>query len=147
MMANDEMFTPKWIFNDLGLTFDLDVASSHNPYVVVPTKHKFTIDDDALIQEWDGLVWMNPPFSGVTPWVEKWLNHKNGFCLVPLSSNGKWVNTLWESDAELVYLPANMKFIGGQDGKMVAHRWRCALWAIGDQAIEALQKSGIGKVR
>ncbi len=146
-MANDEMFTPQWIFDDLGLVFDLDVASSDNPYVVVPTEKKFTIDDDALTQDWDGLVWMNPPFSGVTPWVEKWLNHKNGFCLVPLSSNGRWVNTLWESDAELVYLPANMKFIGGQDGKMVAHRWRCALWAIGDEAIQALQNSGIGKVR
>jgi hypothetical protein len=146
-MANDEMFTPLWVFDELQLVFDLDVASSNNPYIVVPAKNKFTIEDDALAQTWEGLVWMNPPFSGVTPWVEKWLNHKNGLCLVPLSSNGRWVNTLWESDAELVYLPANMKFIGGQDGKMVAHRWRCALWAIGDEAIKALKDSGIGKVR
>jgi hypothetical protein len=90
---------------------------------------------------------MNPPFSKVTPWIDKWLEHKNGFCLVPLSSNGKWVNKLWESDAELVFLPSAMKFIGGRDGVMVNHRWRCALWAIGDEAIEALRNSGIGKVR
>jgi hypothetical protein len=146
-MANDEMFTPPWIFEKLGVSFDLDVASSNNEYIVVPARDKYTIEDDALSQDWHGLVWMNPPFSGVTPWVDKWLDHGNGFCLVPLSSNGKWVNKLWESDAKLVYLPANMSFIGGQDGKLVKHRWRCALWAIGDVAIESLKYSGIGKVR
>jgi hypothetical protein len=30
---SDEIFTPKWIFDALGVTFDLDVASSDNPYV------------------------------------------------------------------------------------------------------------------
>ena len=146
-MANDEMFTPPWIFEALGVSFDLDVASSHNKYVVVPAKKYFTIEDDSLNQEWYGTVWMNPPFSKVTPWIDKWLEHGNGFCLVPLSSNGRWVNKLWESEAKLVYLPPNMAFIGGQDGKMVSHRWRCALWAIGDGAVEALKMSGIGKIR
>ena len=146
-MANDEMFTPKWIFDALDIEFDLDVASSYNQFVQVPTKSRFTIDDDALQQDWVGLIWMNPPFSGVTPWVDKWLDHANGFCLVPLSSNGKWVNKLWESDAMVTYLPPNMAFIGGQDGIEVKHRWRCALWAIGDQAIEILKQSHIGKVR
>ena len=44
---SDEMFTPKWIFDALNCTFDLDVASSHNKYVQVPTKAKYTIIDDA----------------------------------------------------------------------------------------------------
>jgi hypothetical protein len=144
---SDEMFTPSWIFEALNMEFDLDVASSHNPFVQVPTKRLFTIDDDSLNQEWVGTVWMNPPYSKVTPWIEKWIEHGNGFCLVPLSSNGKWVNRLWESNAYLTYLPPNMAFIGGVDGKMVKHRWRCALWALGDENIKALQNSGIGKVR
>lgn len=146
-MPSDEQYTPAWIFEALGLHFDLDVATSHSEFVVVPTNKKFTKEDDALAQPWEGLVWMNPPYSGVTPWVEKWLDHGNGFCLVPLGSQGKWVNRLWESEAKLVYMPPNMKFIGGQDGKMCAHRWRIALWAIGDVAITALENSGIGKVR
>ena len=115
-MANDEMFTPYWVFEALDLKFDIDVASSHNPHVVECAWKKYTIDEDGLAQDWNGLVWMNPPFSKVTPWIEKWLDHSNGLCLVPLSSNGRWVNTLWESDAKLVYLPPNMKFIGGEDG-------------------------------
>ena len=144
---SDEVFTPPWIFEALKLRFDLDVASSDNPLVVVPTAAYFTKDDDSLNRDWTGRVWMNPPFSKVTPWIEKWIKHANGFCLVPLSSNGKWVNSLWESDAYITYLPPNMAFIGGQDGKLIKHRWRCALWALGDENVAALQASGIGKVR
>lgn len=146
-MAKDEQYTPSWVFDALGVEFDLDVASSHNPRVVVPAKRRFTLVEDALQQNWEGLVWMNPPYSGVTPWVDKWLNHANGFCLVPLASQGKWINRLWESDAKLLYMPPNMKFIGGDDGVMITHRWRIALWAIGEQAIAVLNNSKIGKVR
>jgi len=146
-MASDEQYTPKWIFDALGVTFDLDVASSHSQFVVVPTHKKYTIEDDSLAQPWEGLVWCNPPFSGVTPWVEKWIEHGDGFMLVPLGSQGKWVNRLWEADTKLTYMPPNMKFIGGGDGVMCAHRWRIALWAIGDRAIEILENSGLGKVR
>jgi hypothetical protein len=144
---SDEMFTPPWIFEELNVEFDLDVASSHNPYVKVTAKKIYTIDDDSLNQNWAGRVWMNPPYSKVTPWINKWIEHQNGFCLVPLSSNGKWVNVLWESNASLTYLPPNMAFIGGIDGKLVKHRWRCALWALGNDNIESLRSSGIGKVR
>ena len=93
---SDEMFTPEWIFKALNVEFDLDVASSHNQFVQVPTKKFYTIDDDSLAQGWVGRVWMNPPYSKVTPWIHKWIAHQNGFCLVPLSSNGKWINLLWE---------------------------------------------------
>ena len=144
---SDEIFTPKWIFDALGVEFDLDVASSDNPLVQVPTKKFYTVNDDSLNQVWVGNVWMNPPFSKVTPWIDKWIDHNNGFCLVPLSSNGKWVNSLWESNAYLTYLPPNLAFIGGLDGLMIKHRWRCALWAIGDNNVQALKNSGIGKVR
>ena len=75
-MANDEHYTPSWVFDALGLTFDLDVASSDSPYVVVPTIKRYTIKDDGLNKPWQGLVWMNPPFSGVTPWVDKWIGEK-----------------------------------------------------------------------
>jgi phage N-6-adenine-methyltransferase len=81
---SDEIFTPKWIFDAIGVQFDLDVASSDNPLVQVPTNKFYTINDDSLNQEWIGKVWMNPPFSKVTPWIEKWIDHDNGFCLVPL---------------------------------------------------------------
>ena len=77
-------------------------------------------------------------------WINKWLEHGNGICLVPLSSNGRWVNQLWESDAHAAYLPANMAFMT-RSGELIKHRWRCSMWAIGDENVEALK--GIGRTR
>lgn len=143
-IKNDECYTPKWVFDALGLTFDLDVASSNNEYITVPALKKYTIEDNALIQDWHGRVWMNPPFSSITPWIDKFLDHGNGVALVPLSSNGRWVNKLWESNAAIAYLPANMKFVSGI-GEVIHHRWRCCMFAMGEENIEAL--AAIGKVR
>ncbi len=50
--GKDECYTPKWVFDTLGLEFDLDVASSHHPLVIVPTKNKYTIDDNGLEKPW-----------------------------------------------------------------------------------------------
>ena len=143
-IKNDECYTPKWVFDAMGVRFDLDVASSHSPMIVVPADRKYTIDDDGLSMPWEGRVWMNPPFSKITPWINKFLQHGNGICLVPLSSNGRWVNQLWESKASAAYLPANMAFMT-RSGDLIKHRWRCSMWAIGDDNVEALK--GIGRVR
>ena len=142
--GKDECYTPKWIFDKLGLVFDLDVASSNHPLIEVPAKQRYTIKDDALSKPWFGRVWMNPPFTKVTPWVDKFLEHGNGLCLVPTSSNGKWGNKLWDSDAACTFLPANMWFVGAS-GHIVKHRWRCAMFALGDDNIHALRN--IGRVK
>ena len=146
-MANDEYFTPKWLFDKLNVMFDLDVASTYHPLVTVPSYNRFTIEDDGLTKDWHGRVWMNPPFSKVTPWIEKWLDHGNGLCLIPsLSSNGKWVNKLWDSQAVCALLPSNMRF-QCPNGDIASIRWRTAVWAIGDRNISALKQSGLGNVR
>ncbi len=98
-IKNDECYTPQWVFDAMGIRFDLDVASSNSEMIVVPADRKYTVEDDGLALPWEGRVWMNPPFSKITPWINKWLEHGNGICLVPLSSNGRWVNQLWESNA------------------------------------------------
>jgi hypothetical protein len=141
---DNECYTPKWIFDKLQIEFDLDVASSDSPYVQVPTKHKYTLADDALVQPWFGRVWMNPPFSKVTPWIDKWIDHNNGLCLVSLASNGKWINKLWDSDAACLYLPSNISFIGAS-GLEVKMRWRSAIFALGSDNIAALRN--LGKVK
>ena len=141
---DNECYTPKWIFDQLGLHFDLDVASSNSPLVQVPATQKYTLEDDALSKPWFGRVWMNPPFSKVGPWIDKWLNHNNGLCLVPLGSNGKWVNNLWNSDAACHYLPPNLAFVGGS-GLVVKMRFRTAIFALGNDNVLALRR--LGKVK
>lgn len=48
--------------------FDLDVAAArHN----TKCERYYTIDDDGLDQDWNGVIWCNPPYSNIGEWVEK----------------------------------------------------------------------------
>lgn len=143
-MANDELYTPKAIFDKLGLHFDLDVASGLNKNIAVPTNNRFTIEDDALVQDWYGRVWMNPPFSKPSPWAHKWLEHGNGVALLPLSGNSRWWRMLWESEAAVVMVEPNTGF-AKPDGGEQKIMYGISLWAIGADNIEALR--AFGKVR
>ena len=143
-MANDELYTPAWIFDALGLQFDLDVASSNSDQIIVPATKKFTIEDDALTKEWNGRVWMNPPFSKPSPWVDKWLTHANGIALLPLSGNSRWWRALWESGADVAMIKPNTGFTN-PEGKEQKIMYGISLWAIGHDNKLALQN--ISKVR
>lgn len=134
-MANDECYTPKWVFEALNLEFDVDVAAPKTE-TNVPAKNKYTIEDDGLIQSWIGLVWMNPPYSGPKLWVQKFIQHGNGIALLPMTK-AKWLQELWNSNAQSVLLPTNLTFVNnGYDKKQI--QYQCALWAMGDVAINAL---------
>jgi hypothetical protein len=64
---SDEHYTPKWLFDRMGIEFDLDVASPIGGSYV-PTRKYYTEEDDGLAQDWSGVVWMNPPFSKPQMW-------------------------------------------------------------------------------
>jgi phage N-6-adenine-methyltransferase len=133
--TSDDYYTPKWIFDTLKLHFDLDVASP--PHATnVPCDRYFTQADDGLAQDWHGRVFMNPPFSKPRPWVERWLEHSNGVALLPTAKSNWFTDTMWRSNAKIAILPSNMKFSNG------SILYCCALWAIGDDNIEALRNFG-----
>ena len=143
-MANDELYTPKIIFDKLGLIFDLDVASSNNKNIQTPTKNKYTLEDDALTKNWYGNVWMNPPYSKPSPWVQKFMEHANGVALLPLSGNSRWWRNLWQSEAAVVMLEPNTGF-QNPEGKEQKIMYGVSLWAYGSKNIQAL--GAFGKIR
>jgi hypothetical protein len=143
--STDDYYTPAFIFEALGVEFDLDVASSGSEKIEVPAIKSFTKEDDGLAQDWSGFVWMNPPFSKPTPWVEKFIAHGNGIALLPFT-RGKWWATIWASDALIVPLPSNLKF-NRHEGKPLPVTFHTSLYALGEKGKEALHKSNFGKVR
>jgi hypothetical protein len=139
IVTSDDYYTPKWLFDALNVTFDLDVASPINGPLFTPTKSYYSIHNDGLQQPWHGTVWLNPPYSNPKPWVEKWLNHKNGFALLP-TNGGNWHKQLWESDAKGVWL-GRLAFV--RNGKETAGSpLNIVLWAIGHENIKALERVG-----
>ena len=143
-MANDDLYTPKWIFDEIGLTFDLDVCASNNQNIVVPADKSYTLEDDGLVSPWHGRVWMNPPFSKPKPWAEKWLSHANGIALLPLSGNSGWWRDLWHSEASVVMVKPNTGFMN-PEGKEQKIMYGISIWAIGEENVHAIE--GFGKVR
>jgi hypothetical protein len=142
---SDQHYTPKWIFDHMSIVFDLDVAAPINGAPHVPTHRYYTELDDGLAQPWEGCVWMNPPYSKPTPWVDKFIEHSNGIALLPVT-RGKWWDRIWLSDSLLVPTPYNFKF-ERPDGIKRDITFRTMLIAMGDRAKNALNESNLGKVR
>lgn len=78
VIDSDDWYTPAWIFDGLGLTFDLDVAAPDTGPLHVPARRYYTVADDGLGQPWEGLVWCNPPYSAPTRWCARYAEHTDG---------------------------------------------------------------------
>jgi hypothetical protein len=144
-MANDELYTPRFIFDALNVIFELDVCAPKEGPLHTPAVDYYDIDSNGLMAEWYGRVWMNPPYSKPDPWINKWLDHKNGFALVPFSKSN-WFGRLWDSEAAVCRLPTNTAFVT-PEGKKQQIWMPVSLWAIGESNITALKMSGLGQIR
>lgn len=144
-MANDELYTPKHIFDALNLRFDLDVCAPIEGPLHTPADKWYSQLDDGLEKPWFGRVWMNPPYSKVTPWIDKWLDHKNGLALVNMAKS-LWFEKLWSSQAKCILNPVRNKFINSK-GQLTSIPYPTAIWAIGETNITALKMSGLGVIR
>ncbi len=107
-LESDERYTPAWVFDGLGLTFDTDPAS---PGVgdFVPARRKITALEDGLTQPWHGRVWLNPPFSSATQWADRFIAHRCGLFLGPVA-NSAWCTRLMAA-ADLVWFMRDFAFV------------------------------------
>ena len=143
-MANDEMYTPKWLFDRMGIEFDLDVAAPKGG-ANVPANRYYTMEDDGLTQPWIGRVWMNPPYSLTTPWVHKFIENGHGIALLVVSRS-KWFQALWDISDAIVPTPHELKF-ENPDGKIKSIPFQTFLFAMGTDCVEAVTKVADRRVR
>lgn len=142
--TTDDVYTPRWIFDRLAITFDLDVAAPPGGVPWIPAARQYTMADDGLTSPWEGRVWMNPPYSEPGPWVDRWLAHGNGIAIV-CTSKAMWYGRLWDSEAVL-HTPRDP---GSNQLKFVKNGVRnhgiympVVMAALGDECIEALHRLG-----
>jgi hypothetical protein len=137
---SDDYWTPPWVFAQLDLSFDLDVAAPPGGIAWVPAERYFTEADNGLIQPWTGRVWMNPPYSNPTPWVDRFIAHENGVALLP-TSTGAWFRRLWNADVGFVALDS-MRFHTNAGAMRGAIPTRCWLVGAGDECRAAIARLG-----
>jgi hypothetical protein len=141
----DDWYTPKSVFDRLGVEFDLDVCSPVGGTGFVPAKKFYSIEDDALVKPWDGFVWMNPPYSCPTPFVEKFIAHNNGIALVPFSKSN-WFIKLWNKSDAMCPIEPNIKF-ERPTGKPTQLFLQLVLVGMGSKAYEIITDAGINRTR
>ncbi len=143
--AGDEFYTPKFIFDAIGIEFDLDVSSPVDAQTNVPSKQKYTINDDGLSQDWFGNVWMNPPYSKPSPWVDKFIAHGHGIALLPFT-RGKWWFRLWNNSDAVLPVAPDLKF-DKSDGTKKPITFNVALYALGEDNAKVLKNIKWHRVR
>lgn len=146
--ASDDWFTPRYIFDALGETFDLDVAAPLEGPRHVPCRgwlHEGSID-----RSWTGFVWMNPPFggrNGLVPWLDNFFLHGRGIALTPDRTSAPWWQDAARKADGLLFLGRKVKFerpdgsIGKSPGTgttlfAAGHR--------GDSALRRASRAGLG---
>lgn len=143
---SSEWYTPKWLFESLGVTFDLDPCSPGKNHWV-PAKQIYTKDDDGLRKPWRGFVFMNPPFGGRNahvPWLSKFIKHGNGIAIVRAYTSAAWFHKYAVLSDAMLFPNGKTKFIrpDGSVGKSPGSG--VVLLAMGNKAVNALRDSSIG---
>ena len=107
--GTDEWLTPPSVIEALGV-FDLDPCSPIlRPW---PTaRHHFTIADDGLRQQWEGRVWLNPPYAHVGKWLCRLAEHGTGTALIfARTETAVWFDHVWPRASAVLFLRGRLNF-------------------------------------
>jgi len=108
--GKDEWITPREIIEALG-PFDMDPCSAIGQPWPTAGRH-LTIEDNGFMAEWDGLVWMNPPYGRKTgAWLDRLANHGSGIALIFARTETRmFVEHVWEQADAVLFLHGRLHF-------------------------------------
>lgn len=111
---SDEWLTPPEILSALG-PFDLDPCAPIDHPFWTGTASQFTVADDGLAQDWEGRVWLNPPYSDVGAWDGRLAEHGRGTALVFARTEVRWwFDHVWPRASALLFLRGRLSFYDGK---------------------------------
>ncbi len=138
-----EWYTPKFIFEELSIQFDLDPCSPWDMETAVPAKTKFTIFDDGLSKEWFGRVWLNPPYGKDTPmWIRRMIEHGDGIALVFSRTDSAWCQEAMKACTAMLFISGRINFVPGKENQHKKSRSGAGtvLFAFGEDSAKALER-------
>ena len=139
--TTDDWYTPKWVFDGLGLYFDLDVASPGDGTDFVPSRRKFTISDDGLTRAWTGLVWCNPPYSAPKKWCYRYEQYDGpAMILIRADLSTKGPSAAFAA-SDAIWVPSpRLQFVNGRGGKCPGVNFSTILLGKGQVSVNAMKR-------
>jgi phage N-6-adenine-methyltransferase len=148
---SDEWYTPKYIFDALGVVFDMDVAASDDrTHCHVPAKDFITQSSESKNGVWKGFVWCNPPFGGrnsIADWLDNMRLHRNGIALTPDRTSAPWWQEAASQADAILFIKGKVKFIrpDGSVGKSPSNGTTLLAYGIkGTFALHHANKNNLG---
>lgn len=136
---SDEWYTPKYIFDALGESFNLDVACPSEGPRHTPANGFYS--ENALDLDWTGFVWMNPPFGHQSTkrlWLQKFFNHGNGIALLPDRTSAPWWQEFAPMADAVLFIAPKVKFERPDGTRGEQPGTGTTLFAAGERAKAAL---------
>ncbi len=141
----DTWLTPQYIIQSLG-PFDLDPCAAPSPRPFPTAQKHIELPDDGLETEWDGLVWMNPPYGAQTGfWLNRLAAHKTGgIALVFARTETRMFHEhVWRKASSILFLAGRIRFLR-RDGSQGEHAAApSCLIGYGEEATRRLQKCNL----
>lgn len=141
----DEWYTPAWIFQKIGVRFDLDPCNSKGGQPANEwCEDRYPMC--GLEKPWHGTVWLNPPFgrrNGIKPWLDKMVEHGDGIALVPNRTGADWWQEAAENADGLLFVRGKVKFLRPDGGEGRSPGYGNVLMAYGKRMRMVLHASSI----
>lgn len=116
--GKEEWLTPPWVIEAFG-PFDLDPCAPIVRPWNTAAKH-YTIEDNGLIQPWNGKVWINPPYDDCLTWFNLAAEHGNAIGTCFVRTETKWFKeAIWQKATAILWKYGRLNFynVDGTPGK------------------------------
>lgn len=142
---SDVWLTPPSIIRRLG-SFDLDPCAAPDPRPWDTAKRHISPPRDGLAVEWEGRVWLNPPYGPQTSaWMERLAAHGCGSALIFARTETEcWHKHVWPKARAILFLEGRL-FFHRADGVRAKHNAGAptAIVAYGEHDASLLKNAGI----
>jgi hypothetical protein len=143
--ATSEWYTPRSLFDALGLGFDLDVCSPMaGPVPWVPAVRFLTARENGLVAPWSGRVWCNPPYGAMLPaFAHRMATHGDGVLLMPARTETRAFQHVAPIASVVTFLRDRLHFVR-DDGLQARAAFPSVLLAFGPDCGGALRTADLG---
>ena len=142
--TTDVWLTPPNLINSLG-EFDLDPCSPNNlPWETAKKFYSLENNQDGLALEWNGRIWLNPPYSTWVPFMEKLKIHNNGIALIFARTETRgFFDHVWNDADSILFLKRRVKFVKSDLSGGGSSTAPSVLIAYGANNTKSLEESGL----